>query len=156
MPEFHYHGNEITEFERFTDFPGPKLMLEYNQQQIQIVLWILKITNQTMEMRESLNGAHHSKYPFPVKFQARESRNGRHMNNGNKRRSHHSPDEGLDGHEELLDAGVPHHLRDHTAGRGRIEPATTDGVESERRRPRIGAKSKPGDSRNRDRGRGKG
>ena len=34
----------------------------------------------------------------------------------NKRRSHHSPDEGLDRHEELLDAGVPHHLRDHTAG----------------------------------------
>jgi hypothetical protein len=36
--------------------------------------------------------------------------------------AHHSPDEGLDGGEELLDAALPHHLRD--------DPAETNATES--------------------------
>ena len=36
--------------------------------------------------------------------------------NQSKRRSHHSPDEGLHRYEEFIDAGAVHHLYDHTAG----------------------------------------
>jgi len=56
-----------------------------------------------------------------------------------KRRSHHSPDEGLHHYEEFIDAGAAHHLCDDTAGREshHITESESGAHESEQFRPGI-------------------